>query len=328
MPSELLTKISKEIDEKGPDSFSKFYMYAAVLNKITVRDSQDFDDLLPKDERKLLSVFNPYKTPKTPSLTSDFYSNIGKYSLQYAAPPREEKGLMILNLVLAYFRRGNLADLVEIVEKMHGHLKATKQVDKLSRENQILCSSIGFNEALKFSEALRPHITQYLDMVATLNVYSVDAVDNGGRLAIALMTTTIAAVTVLVITGSLLAAGLIAISGAALAYLFFSRMQRAYVEFRKTAVACSQLAKAIKIPAEGVTDEGKVAKFFTEDPLAKSFIVDTIIRPCAFYNITVQEQIGIFGLREKTDGHFIPVTNEEMREELDCDFNVNRKIKF
>jgi len=168
-----LREIADQIEARNTDGFGKFYMYAALLNVVAVRN-KTFAEALPK-QRTLSTALsgvganavnavgkwvgargNVVSTDQRIQLELGeasaggtnrlFYDNVSKYQKNFEVKS-PNVFIVIKNMMDAYLRRGQLTDLSFIVEKMNSHLKAYVKNAKGNSCNSALFSGVNFQDS-------------------------------------------------------------------------------------------------------------------------------------------------------------------------------------
>lgn len=172
MPSNQLSSLCDLIEKQETDHFAKFYMYVSLLNTLTVRD-KTFVGGLPKYTGMLGGV-TELKIGK--DLPIQFTEQLTYYAREFDNP---QPGVMkaIQNLVWAYLRKGKLADLAHIIDKMLFHLAAIH--GKQAKNNDIY-KDINFNEN-------KESLTQFIGQISAFNHQLLQTVDSGCNSALSVM---------------------------------------------------------------------------------------------------------------------------------------------
>ena len=312
-----ITEISDYIETLKDDNgrpvgdLTKFYMYAAVLNSVTVRDeSKSFTHLLPKDNRHISRAWNFFNgsqlEPKPGSLQVQFYEQVTQYREQFKHERSEFDVLAVAKkLVLAYFRKGQLGDLAFINERMLSHLEMLS--GSLGQDAE-LYSNINF-------ATMQTQIKTLLQATKAVHTNGFACVDNGFKMGGSVVIAVLGLIAVVSLTHVLL--GLLAMAaGGFCAYVFAMQAERAFFKTRQSIQACTNETTRI---CELVSKSG--------DKVQKSFIIDTILQPLHYSSVTISEQLSMdyektvfVGRQEVTQ--VVPV--EEVRNDLDRQYGVTR----
>ena len=132
MPSYALAELSKQIELQPTDHFGKFYLYATLLNTITVR-KKNFLEGMPvyKDHsmrgfaaagtKTVVSLLQGHRhtdtgTPiKIGSINDQFAEKVSQYQSQYEdIEPSFVRSVQ--NIFLAFARKGQLSELIFIID--------------------------------------------------------------------------------------------------------------------------------------------------------------------------------------------------------------------
>ena len=109
MPSQALTELSVKIESQTTDNFGKFYLYATLLNKITIRDRQKkFFDTMPVFTNAR-ALFLTNTNINVGELPIDFDRRVKIYQDQFHV---NEPNLIfsIQRIFLSFVRKGKLSD--------------------------------------------------------------------------------------------------------------------------------------------------------------------------------------------------------------------------
>jgi hypothetical protein len=175
MPSQALQTLSNEIEAQGPDSFSRFFMYASILNVVTATgdtsniDKSKYMATLPQASvwaaTASLSKLEPLDVGK---LSPDFYINLRAYAATFknTSPDPMKAGGMLFQ---TYTRKSQVADLAYIIERMRGELDimAEPKNGKNKQAYDQLCFA-----------SFKDEISKVLAPIETLSKETLKGIDN------------------------------------------------------------------------------------------------------------------------------------------------------
>ena len=278
MPSKLLSDMSRGIEEQGQDAFAKFYMYAALLHMATIRDEgRNFDQVLPKRN----PVLGARKLINIGLLTPEFTEQAGMFQ-QGFEPAAQNKLHVAQKIVMAYFRRGQLADIMFIINKMLMHLSDNPPAPTDSR-NKDIYDDINFVEK-------QAALLQFVQVAADLSNKAQKAIDSG---MYATASGAVALAGAIVLVASLLSVGSFLIGvGAAMTlgggYGCYSLASQAHTLVKELKYHGRGDIKAATI--EMNRSFGSKAKIMASSAY-KDFILRAVAKPIFFCGVTVKEQL-------------------------------------
>lgn len=163
MPSSQLAFLCEQIENQKTDSFAKFYMYLSLLNCVSKADKKSFTDGLPRYARFMglgveLGLGGHADLNIGGNMSPEFTNVLEKYKRQFKneAPYWTHA---VQNIVFGYVRRGNITDLMHIMEQMLTHLNS---IHGKQQYNEKICSSIGFLNK-------KTQISEFIGEIAELN---------------------------------------------------------------------------------------------------------------------------------------------------------------
>jgi hypothetical protein len=295
MPSSALAEISQNIENLDTDSLGKFYMYAAVLEMITVRDPRHKNPftLLPQDTKITSSLFNRFVGQavdlNVPHWSTDKNKKVESYINQYAYTPSASDNqsaledfvntvLVLKKLTLAYFRKGQLGDLNFINERMLDHLTMLSPECTFGK-NKDLYNNIRFKEKKVIIEDILTKTKAVHD-----NGFAV--IDSGFKCLSFALLAIVGVVFVASLTHVLL--GLVMISAGVFgACLAFSIAQACFSRMDHLIDDCQETPETIINTA--------VSDGLTNDTSTIDFIIKPIIVPLMFSGVTIAEQLDMDG---------------------------------
>jgi hypothetical protein len=269
MPSQALAELSAQIERQKTDSFGKFYLYATLLHKITIRDrTKTFAQTMPfyTDKRTGGLTTTPVKAG---TLDSSFNAQVTNYQAQFDVKVPDFV-LSIQRIALSFIRKGQLSDLAFIIDKMNEHLGAEPMAEELYN------ASIYSNASFDSRKGGLYNLLQSAQQVSRLTQ---DIVDNAGYAFITIIATLLSLKLTMLLGGLLLTMGMLAAGGYATYY------------FLATAIAC---VNRIEAAMNACNEVGQ--KLYMEQagnvgtPNNLNFIINGVLAPIAFANVTVQEQ--------------------------------------
>ncbi|MCR9192103.1 MAG: hypothetical protein NXI01_05515 [Gammaproteobacteria bacterium] len=298
--SQDLREITEQIEARNTDGFGKFYMYAALLQVITVR-KKTFEEALPKQttlgtvisgagaaavntvgkwvgvDRNLVSEDQSIQLElgevSAGGTNRLFYSNVSKYKTNFEVKSPNFL-IVIKNMIDAYFRRGQLSDLSFIVKKMNSHLKEYVNNASGSSCNSSLFRGITFKDS-------QNDVVRLLDDVTAVTKLAHDTVDSSAH-ALGVCIAAIVGLVVTISAGHLLIAAAIGLAGGISAYYFIAQAQKSFANIQVLTQAYMELSKSILLKH---TDD------VLPTPNYNAFIRSAILKPLAYTGVTVEEQL-------------------------------------
>ncbi len=272
MPSQALTELSAKIESQKTDSFGKFYLYATLLNKITIRDRQkSFFDTMPVYSNKLTVCFTT--TPiKAGTLDGSFNAMVTNYQSQFDVKVPNFI-LSIQRIFLSFVRKGQLSDLAFIIDKMNDHLSSEPMAE--ASYNASIYSNSSF-------DSRKTDLQRLLRSAQEVSKLAQDTVDNTMYAVITIIAAILSLKITMLLGGLLLTVAMLAASGFA-SYTF---LQAAYVcvnSIEGAVQRCSSVGEALY--------DKQAGNILTPDNL--SFIINGVLKPIAFASVTVQEQMAV-----------------------------------
>ncbi|HVT62872.1 MAG TPA: hypothetical protein VHD33_05220 [Legionellaceae bacterium] len=275
MPSQMLTELSTEIEKQNTDHFGKFYMYAALLKMVTVRQSNsDFNANLPIYTNWGISN----KSINIGSPSARFFNNTVNYQKKFDVKV-PDFFIVLQKIILSYMRTGQLSDLIFMIEKMTAHLSA---ID--SKGNVLPNKSI--YDGMNF-ESHKLQMSQLLSAVNNVTHEVQSMVDNSVHCAlsgavgfISLM----AALTAGLSVSGVLLSLFLATAGGYSAYYYFQQAKVSFERMDQTVNACKRITEdLITKPCNNVLPT----------PNYNNFILGTVLAPLAYTPIVVREQMAV-----------------------------------
>jgi hypothetical protein len=272
MPSQALTELSAQIESQETDSFGKFYLYATLLNKITIRDCQkSFFDTMPVYSNKLTGGFitTPIKAGK---LEGSFNAMVTNYRSQFDVKVPNFI-LSIQRIFLSFVRKGQLSDLVFIIDKMNDHLSSAPMAEE--NYNLFIYKGSSFHTRKQGLEDL-------LRSAQEVSKLAQDTVDNTMYAVITIIAAILSLKITMLLGGLLLTLAMLAASGFA-TYTFLKTAYVCFDRIQAAVLACEEVGKKLY-------DEQAES---TMTPNNLSFIINGVLIPIAFASVTVQEQTAL-----------------------------------
>lgn len=263
MPSQTLQALSDQIENQATDHFGKFYMYASLLNIMTVR-KKSFLETLPKysgltGKQPIFGEINP-----------EFSSRVDNYKLEFI-PNRLDPVSSVLKIIQVFLRKGQLSDLFFVINKMNEHLKTTPLADK--KYNFSLYSNISFERRM-------PGVIELLECaqnISNLSQKSVDGVIYG-------FLTFFGALLALHVTQALggIALSMLLLTAAGYSsYWFLQNAANAFTHLAEEVRRCNTITKNLINHQTG--------NIYTPNNL--NFIIKSVLAPIDYMGVTVQEQM-------------------------------------
>ena len=272
MPSKLLSDISQRIETQGLDAFSKFYMYAGLLSMATVREpGKNFDEVLPK----LPKMFSAPLPIVKGFIAAEFTAQVGEFQRKFT-PARQDEFAVAQKIVMAYFRKGQLADMAFIIDKMLMHVRATSQAPT-NGHNREIYNDINF-------AGKQAALLQFIQVVEGISNNALRFADNGIHAAVSAgvaLTGAIVVVASLFSLGSFMIGAAMVLGGGYGFYTFAEQMRTLMEGFRHG-------GNDIRRALDGMN---ATLGTFERDGIYKNFILRAVAKPLFFSAITAQEQI-------------------------------------
>ena len=298
MPSNELTRIADQIEQQGTDSFSKFYMYANLLNVISVReDGKNIFTVQPKTAPLLASP----KGLSYGQFGSGFTGEVNQYK-GFFQRPAPDAVMTIDKIVKAYFRTGQLADMAFIIEKMLGHLSA-HPLKPTDRANRDIYESVNFAEKYEAT-------AQFINSVDQLNKTLLKRVDDGVNSGIS---AGVASAGFTIVLASVFSLGGLLIGGSMMA----AGVYYAYNYSQQNVGIQSRVEGQVKAIMEGAMRMNAPQGFYENainDDTHKNFMLKGLIKPLAYSAVTLGEQLAPD--QESSD------KVDELRGQLDTGFRM------
>ncbi|MBP6917540.1 MAG: hypothetical protein KBB94_01325 [Legionellaceae bacterium] len=295
MPSQALTELSAQIESQKTDSFGKFYLYATLLKKLTIRDrQQSFFDTMPVYSNKL-TVGYTTTSIKAGNLDSTFNAMVTNYQSQFDVKVPNFI-LTIQRIFLFFLRKGQLSDLAFIIDKMNDHLSAEPMAEE-SYNASIYSNSSFYSRKRGLQDLLRS--------AQDVSKLVQDSVDNTMYAVITIIAAILSLKITMLLGGLLLTLAMLAASGFA-TYTFLQTAVDCFDNIGKAADACEVVGKSLYLEQAG--------NIMTPDYL--SFIINGVLKPIVFANVTVREQMAVDmdeymqtqRVREAADREFLKLT--------------------
>ena len=281
MPSRELAEISEKIEGLKTDSLGKFYRYAALLHSITLRDkNKQYDELLPKDTRNSSQPMALLELAAG-SLDLPFFNLIREYCKQFDYQRSELGGAWAVaqklapKLGLAYFRKGPLADIAFINQRMFEHLDMPVSS---SDPNNALYTSIDFKE-------IQPDILDLLRETSKVHENGFACVDNSFRVLIALLVVAAGLIIVVSLTHVLLGLAMMTM-GVLGAFLCVKQLQFEFSNMKQLTLDWAEKAENYRHKK-------------TETTVHMNFFVKPIVLPLISSTYTIVEQLGFGGCEDQ-----------------------------
>ncbi|MCX7119423.1 MAG: hypothetical protein NTZ86_06120 [Legionellales bacterium] len=215
MPSQALTELSAKIESQKTDSFGKFYLYATLLNKITIRDrSKGFFDTMPvcTNTRTFFLTNTNINVGKLPI---DFDGRVTIYQDQFDVNVPNFI-FSIQRIFLSFLRKGQLSDLAFIIEKMSNHLTAEQMAEDSYNASIYTYSSFGTR---------KKSLENLLRSAQKVSKLAQDTVDNAMYAVITIIAAILSLKITMLLGGLLLTLAMLAASG----FATYTFLQTAYV---------------------------------------------------------------------------------------------------
>ena len=262
MPSKALEELVAQIERQPTDNFGKFYLYASLLNVLTVRQ-QSFLDTIPKYQGFSGSQLQ-YRT-----LDPAFSASVDRYKAQFV-PKVLYPIAVVQKILLAFLRKGQLSDLFFIIKKMNDHLKTQPLADR--KYNLSVYNNISF-------ERRRGGVVELLECAQRVTTYAQGSIDNTVYGFLTFFTALIAMHVLQVLGG--LVMGLILLAAGYSTYRFLQNAVSGLRLLGAEVQRCNDITKGL---INHQTDN-----LYTPNNL--NFIIKSVLKPIAYASVTVQEQM-------------------------------------
>ena len=286
MSSYALAELSKQIELQPTDHFGKFYLYATLLNTITVR-KKNFLEGMPvyKDHsmrgfaaagtKTVVSLLQGHRhtdtgTPiKIGSINDQFAEKVSQYQSQYEdIEPSFVRSVQ--NIFLAFARKGQLSDLIFIIDKMHAHLNTSPMAEP--QYNGSIHDGISFGTR-------KENVGSLLTAARQVTTHAQNSVDNAKYGFGTIIAAMLAIQLTMALGGIFLTLAMLGI-GACAAFYF---LQSAVTSFERIAGAASHCENLFEDMIKKQEDE-------IYAPNNLNFIIKGVLAPIAYAGVTVHEQ--------------------------------------
>lgn len=291
MPSYALAELSKQIESQPTDSFGKFYLYAALLNTIAVRKER-FLDGMPKYQNdtarckakglviKALNTVlskpistNTVERIAVGDINEKFAAQVSNYKSQY-----ENIGSNFIrsvqNIFLAFARKGQLSDLIFIIDKMHAHLNTSPLA--ATEYNQEIHGAISFKDR-------KVNVNELLEAARKVTKHAQNSVDNAMYGFGTLIAAMLAIHLTMALGGIFLTLAMLGIGACAVFYF----LQAAVTSFESIENAVDNCKDLFNKMLEKHEKEHK--EHYELNNL--NFIIKGVLFPIAYAGVTAWEQI-------------------------------------
>ncbi len=276
MPSNNLQSIINQIEQQDTDSFGKFYLYVALLHKVTMHDEKTFVELIPKKQGGFFGQLagKGHNQLDVGKLSPEITGMVNEYSEQYKSGQYNPLG-SVQTIMMAYLRKGKLADLVVIINKMHQHLSVVYE-GSLNKNNKSIYRALDFTQK-------QHRIEGFLGEMSSISNLLLSSVDISGNFLISSVVALVGAVCLLASGLSLLpilVGTTLMVGGALSAYLCFEQIKNQY----------QQLAEKKKSVEDKVNNFPEDKSFLNSNENHKAF-VSSILWPIAYTFPTFIESV-------------------------------------
>jgi hypothetical protein len=263
MPSQKLDLLCQQIENQATDDFGKFYMYVSLLKSVAIRNTT-FASGLPKYNHGMAFWKKNYLD--LGELPKDFSDEVAAYAREFINTEPNVSNLFY-NIAMTYIRKGNIADLIYIIDKMLSHLNA---INGTQSHNQEISNHIDFIK--KKSE-----IAKFIEQISSCNQQLLSTVDSTCNAAL-FTGATLLLTFIFSLAPSLLVLGLMA-GGAYNAYSYAMQAYSQGVETGKKITLLGEKLKSLPLETSLLSDKNH-NRFFT-----------AIITPLPHAAITAGEQL-------------------------------------
>ncbi|PJD93414.1 MAG: hypothetical protein CK424_02495 [Legionella sp.] len=263
MPSQRLERLSAQIENETTDSFGKFYLYASLLNVLTVR-TKSFSDTLPKTTGVL-----------SPNINIGGTSRVANHADSYAREfKKTPPGLhyFIQEIILSFMRQGKLSDLFFIIGKMNEHLKMNTL-----QQNRSLHSNISFG--VRQTEIV--NLLKNVQQMAECTQYSIDN-------SVYMFAAMVGLIVIPLLVSALISAWMAILATVTTGYMiyFFSK---------KIQSAAEQMKDAVERYDATMDDLVREQTININTPNNLSYFIHSIVMPISHLGITMLEQTVLRG---------------------------------
>jgi len=286
MPSYALAELSKQIELQKTDHFGKFYLYATLLNTITVRKKKFLDGmpvyldhsiygLAEAGFKQTVGVLSGHTDTDTSkkinigTIDAQFSEKVSQYQSQYEdIEPSFVRSVQ--NIFLAFARKGQLSDLIFIIDKMHAHLNTYPMAEK--PYNKSIHDGISFGTR-------KANVNRLLTVARDVTTHAQNSVDNATYGFGTIIAAMLAIQLTMALGGIFLTLVMLGI-GACAAFYF---LQSAVTSFERIAGAASHCENLFEDMIKKQED-----KIYAPNNL--NFIIKGVLAPIAYAGVTVHEQ--------------------------------------
>lgn len=281
MPSQALAELSAHIERQPTDHFGKFYLYATLLNTIAVR-KKNFLDAMPVYQshrpaemivsvvKAAVGVEDTSKQIKTGPIDGQLSSRVSNYKNQYdVLVPNFFR--TVQNIFLSFVRKGQLSDLVFIIDKMNEHLN-TSPMSEQSYNRSIY-------EGISFSDR-KASVVSLLDNVQLVTKHAQNSIDNA-MYGFGTVIASMLAITVTMALGGILLTLAMLSVGACAAFYFFQCAIASFERIEGATDHCSDLFKTMI--------ENQEESVYAPNNL--NFIIKGVLAPIVYTGVTIREQM-------------------------------------
>ncbi|MCX7091346.1 MAG: hypothetical protein NTU48_07855 [Legionellales bacterium] len=286
MPSYALAELSKQIELHPTDHFGKFYLYATLLNTITVRKTNFLKGMPVYKDHSACGLVaagtqsfvgflqgRGHTDTGTPinigTINDQFSEKVSQYQSQYEdIEPSFVRSVQ--NIFLAFARKGQLSDLIFIIDKMHAHLNTYPMAQK--QYNKSIHDGISFGTR-------KANVDSLLTAARDVTTHAQNSVDNATYGFGTIIAAMLAIQLTMALGGIFLTLVMLGIGACATFYF----LQSAVTSFERIAGAASRCENLFNEMIKDQIEE-------TYAPNNLNFIIKGVLAPIAYAGVTVQEQ--------------------------------------
>ncbi|WP_392537541.1 hypothetical protein [Legionella sp. 227] len=269
MPSSQLSSLCELIENQKTDNFAKFYMYASLLNTLTVKN-KTFVGSLPQysgffGSTTDLDIGGPLPIQFTKQLTL--------YAREFNnTQPHWSKTLQ--NVVMTYVRKGKISDLAHIIDMMLYHLAA---IQGRQSRNHGIYSDISFADK-------KEGLTQFIEKISAFNHQLLSTADSGFNTALSAFAVVTGFVLVLASIASVvpLIIGLPLLVGGGYGMYHYSTKAIGQID---------KLANQLKLIQDSVNGIGQDNSLFDFSNFNQMAFLTAAVKPLPYALVTAVEQI-------------------------------------
>lgn len=269
MPSTQLSLLCNEIEQQYTDHFGKFYMYVSLLNTLVVR-TKTFADGLPKYHKGF--AFWRTNNLNLGEVSVEFTRQLNLYTKVFINT-QPHWSTALYNVLMNYIRKGNITDLMYIIDKMLDHLDS---IHEPLSHNQEVYKYIGFDQR-------KGDLRGFIKQVSALNQQLLLISDSGCNTALSvgvmLVGLTVILASVFSLIPGIIGLGLI-VAGAGATYYYLTELEAQAEDLKQ---CLKELSKSMEqLPTD--------TSLFGDDKNFNEFY-NAVVKPLPYAGITAIQQL-------------------------------------